>query len=167
LFQVFHENTESHDVGELFEADILTLHLTPDRIGPLLPTGDFCVQPPVAKLGQKRLTNPVHNIAAGLCQEIQPGDDRGARIGIEFLKGDVLQFLLPIANTDPLCQRDVDIHRLAGDTATLLGRLDEMKRPHIVKPVRKLDDEDADILRHRKHKLLKILRLFGTVGLQF
>jgi hypothetical protein len=38
LIKIVHHDPEGHDIGELFEGDVLALHLPPDRIGPLDPT---------------------------------------------------------------------------------------------------------------------------------
>src|SRR3546814_7663959 len=41
----------------------------------------------------------------------------------------------------PLGERGIDIHRLLGDPAPLVGILDEMQRAHIVQPVGELDQQ--------------------------
>ena len=65
-----------------------------------------------------------------------------------------------------LGERRIDIHRLAGDAATLLDILDEMERAHVVQAIGELDQEDANVLRHRQHQLAEILGLLGLIGLQ-
>ena len=55
-------------------------------------------------------------------------------------------------------KRRINFHGLAGFLDLLLGRL-VLHRPHIVKAVRQLDYDDADILRHGDEHLPKILCL--------
>ena len=52
LRNVGHDDAKCHDVGQLLEADVLLLHLAPDRIGRLLAAGHFGVD---AGLLQRRL----------------------------------------------------------------------------------------------------------------
>ena len=43
----------------------------------------------------------------------------------------------------------------------------KMQRAHIVQPVGELDQQHANIFRHRQDQLAEIFRLLGLVGLQF
>ena len=85
---------------------------------------------------------------------------------MELGEGQVLELVLHPLHADALGQRRIDLHRLARDAPALVGVLDEVQRPHVVQPVGELDQQDADVLRHRQHQLAEILRLLGLVGLQ-
>ena len=160
------DNPEGHDVGELFEADVLTLHLAPDRMRALLTAGHLCLEAEIGQLFRQAATDPLDGVAALSLQEVQPRDDGGAGVRVQLLEDDVLQFLLPVADADPFRQGNVNVHRLARDAAALFVGLDEMQRTHVVQPVGQLHDQNADVLRHREDELAKILRLLGPVGLQ-
>ena len=59
----------------------------------------------------------------------------------------IVQLCLDLGYTQTLCDGCVDIHRLPG-LLLLLRRSHELQRPHIVQPVRQLDDDHPDILCH-------------------
>ncbi len=57
----------------------------------------------------------------------------------------------------------VDIQRFLGDLdAALLGQV--VQRPHVVKPIRELDEDDADVIHHRQQHLPEILGLPFLAG---
>ena len=55
-------------------------------------------------------------------------------------------------------ERRVDLERLAR-LLHLLLLAEVLDRPHVVEAVRELDEDDADVLRHREHHLPVVLRL--------
>ena len=60
----------------------------------------------------------------------------------------------------------IDLHGLQRDLPLLFGAF-EGKGPHIVEPIRQLDDDDPDVLAHGKEHLpdvLRLLLLFGGQG---
>jgi hypothetical protein len=65
----------------------------------------------------------------------------------------------------PMRSAGVDFHRLAGDPLALVRVADEMQRPHVMEPVRQLDEQYANVAAHGQHQLAKILRLFSAVRL--
>ena len=64
---------------------------------------------------------------------------------------------------EPLGQRRVDLHRLAGDAELLLGR-QAVQRAHVVEPVGELDQDDPDVLGHRQQHLADVLGLLLLVA---
>ncbi len=75
-----------------------------------------------------------------------------------MLETQVFQLVLHPPDSDPVRQRRVNLQGLLGDFLPL-GLAQMLERPHIVKTIRQLDDDDADIVRHRQHHFSKILRL--------
>jgi hypothetical protein len=55
-------------------------------------------------------------------------------------------------------QGRVDVERLPGDLAPLRLRK-RVQRPHVVQPVRELDEDDPDVVRHRQQHLPDVLGL--------
>ena len=82
---------------------------------------------------------------------------------VEIADGEILQLLLDGANAEPMRDGSVNFERFQRRIAPLLLRL-EIQCPHIVQPVRQLDDDHTDILRHRQQHLADILRLLFLLG---
>ena len=104
------------------------------------------------------------DVAAALAQEFEPRDDRIARIRVDLREGEVLELVLHRAHADALGERRVDVHRLARDAQALVGAGDVMERAHVVQAVGELDQQHADVLRHRDDELAEILRLAALVA---
>ena len=88
-------------------------------------------------------------------------------IRVDSLEAEVFELELDRIHAEPVRDRRVDVERLARDAPLLLDgqRLD---RPHVVGPIRELDEDDAQILRHREQHLAEALglRLGGAVEAQ-
>ena len=82
----------------------------------------------------------------------QAGRDLHVGLGVEETERQVLQLPLHLPDTNPVCQRGKEVHCFLGDPLLfILGQITQS--PHIVKPVRKLDQYDPDIVRHGKNHL--------------
>ncbi len=83
--------------------------------------------------------------------------------GIEVLQRAILKLLLDGFDTEPMCDRRVNLHVFNRLIASLLlGHT--IHSPHIVQTVRELDDNDADIIRHSDKHFADILRLLLLAG---
>ena len=154
-------DTKSHDVAELFELDILALHLAPDRIGRFFPAAYVRLQAGVLKRPGKRIDDPRHQRLAGCPKELEPLHDRRPRIRVDMREGQILQLVLQFAHADTLGKRAVNFERFAGDALALFPVPDVIERAHVVQPVGQLDQQDPQILRHGEQQLAEILRLPG------
>ncbi len=77
---------------------------------------------------------------------------------MESREGEVLELPLDRVDTEAVRERRVDLKRLARFLELLL--LPEvLDRPHVVQTIRKLDHDDAAILRHRDDHLSVVLSL--------
>ena len=81
------------------------------------------------------------------------------RFLVQFGKSDFLQFTLNFLHADTFGKRRINIQRLAGNAGALF-RSAEMQRAHVVQTIRQLNQQHADIFRHRQQQLAKIFRLF-------
>ena len=160
-------DAERHDVRELLEADILLLHLAPDRVGCLFAAGDLGLDARLFHRVVESDDDPFDQVGALLLQEGQARADAFARLGLQLGEGQILELVLDLVHAHALGERGINLHRLARDA--LAGRLvfQIVQRPHVVEPVRELHQQDADIVGHRQDQLAEILRLLGLVGLQF
>ena len=68
-------------------------------------------------------------------------------VRLPVFKGEIVEFRLDLRYTEPPGDGRVNVHRLSR-LLLLLGRRHKLQRAHIVEPVRKLDDNNADILGH-------------------
>ena len=68
-------------------------------------------------------------------------------IRLPVFKREVIELRLDLRYTEPPGDGRVNVHRLPC-LLLLLGRRHKLQRAHIVEPVRKLDDNDTDILGH-------------------
>mmetsp|Transcript_7523 Transcript_7523/g.17190 ORF Transcript_7523/g.17190 Transcript_7523/m.17190 type:complete len:361 (-) Transcript_7523:92-1174(-) len=77
---------------------------------------------------------------------------------VQVLESGVLELAFELPDTEPVCERREDVERLPRD-GLLLVRRHVLQRPHVVQPVRELDDDDPEVLAHRDEHLPQVLRL--------
>jgi hypothetical protein len=167
VFDAVDLDAERHDVGQLFEADVLFLHLQPDRIRRFFAPGDLGLQAAVGQGLAQRLGDARHDIAILFAQERQAGLNGVAGLGVQFLERQVFEFVLDGVHADAFGQRRINLHRLERHAAALFRLRHMMQGAHVVQPVRQLHQKHADVFRHRQHQLAEVLGLLGLVGLEF
>ena len=90
--------------------------------------------------------------------------DLGVPLRVEHREREVFELPLHVADAEPVRERCVDVDGLLRDALLLLLR-ERRDRAHVVEAVGELDDEDADVLRHRdehlahRRGLLRFLRV--------
>jgi hypothetical protein len=77
---------------------------------------------------------------------------------VQRREGEVFQLPLDLVDAEPVGERRVDLERLLG-LLHLLLLAEVLDRPHVVQPVGELDQDDADVLRHRDDHLAVVLGL--------
>jgi hypothetical protein len=82
----------------------------------------------------------------------------GVRARLEVAEAQVLQLALEAGDAQAVRQRRVDLHGLAGDAVLSVGA-HVLERAHVVEAVAELDQEHADVARHRHQHLAEVLRL--------
>ena len=123
---------------------------------------DLCAAEQQAEPG----ADPRDLVAAALVQLLQPLGDGGVGLGLQLAEGERLHLLHELVHADPLGERGIDVHRLAGDALALVGILDVVERAHVVQPVGQLDEQHADIVRHGEQELAEILGGALALGLR-
>ena len=83
-----------------------------------------------------------------------------------MLERKLLQFEIKRVQSEAVGDRSVNVERLARDPFAM-GRRHCIQRAHVVQAVGELDQDDADVLRHRQQHLAKIvgLRVFARLEL--
>ena len=146
------------NVINLFEGDVLVLHLVPDGVRALhtrlylvrdvhlvecLPNGfgELLEKLIALFLGHRELTADVLKL-----------------FRMFELKAEVLEFGLYFVQSEPIGQRCVDVKRLSSNLILLVGRL-RIKCPHVVQAVTNLDQDDSDVITHGEQQFLEVLGL--------
>jgi hypothetical protein len=79
-------------------------------------------------------------------------------LGVQGRERQVLELPLEVLHAQPVRERGVDRERLLGD-ALLAAAGHVVDRPHVVQPVRELDDQHPEVGRHRHQHLAQRLGL--------
>ena len=79
-------------------------------------------------------------------------------IRLKELKGQIIQFNLNLGNAQPVGDGGINFHGLPG-LFLLLLRLPVLTCPHVVKTVRQLDNNNADVLCHGQKHLAQVVCL--------
>ena len=157
------EDADGVDVVDLAELRALALHLLADAVDVLraaLEVGlDAGLLEPRLELGDR----PVDVRFAADPARVEQLGELAEALGLERLEGEVLELPLHLPDPEPLGERRVDLHRLAGD-ALLLLRRQAVQRAHVVEPVGELDEDDPDVLGHRQQHLADVLGLLLLVA---
>ena len=119
--------------------------------------------PAASSCGPELGDRPLDVRLAALAPRVEELGQLAEALGLEGLEREVLELPLDLPDAEPLGQRRVDLHRLAGD-ALLLLRRQRVQRAHVVEPVGELDEDDADVLRHRQQHLADVLGLLLLVA---
>ncbi len=84
--------------------------------------------------------------------------DLGVLARVQRLEREVLELPLHLVDAEPVRERRVDLERLLR-LLDLLLLAEVLDRAHVVQPVGELDQDDADVLRHRDDHLPVVLGL--------
>jgi hypothetical protein len=78
--------------------------------------------------------------------------------GIDVLETQVFQFAANLAHAQPVRDGSIDVEGLSRDFLLAI-RVEMLERAHVVQPVRKFDQDDANVVDHGQHHLAEVLRL--------
>ena len=91
--------------------------------------------------------------------------DLGVPLRVQHREREVLELPLHVGDAEPVRERRVDVERLLRDPQ-LLGLRQRRDRAHVVEAVGELDEQDADVLRHRDEHLAQRRRLLRLLGVE-
>ena len=152
------DDAESVDVVDLVERHFLAPHFAVDPVNVLRPPVDLGSNAGLFEhLGQRglRLFHPVDPLGPLLVHRL-----RQVSVGdrLQVAKTEVLKLPLDLPDPQPVRQRRKDLQRLARNPPPLVLGV-ALQRPHIVDPVRQLDQHHPDVFHHRQEHLAQALGL--------
>ena len=157
------EDADGVDVVDLAELRALALHLLPDAVDVLRAALEVGLDAGRLEPRRQLRDGPIDVGLAALAPGVEELGQLAEALGLERLEGEVLELPLHLPDAEPLGERGVDLHRLAGDALLLLGR-QAVQRAHVVEPVGELDQDDPDVLGHRQEHLADVLGLLLLVA---
>ena len=122
ILDVFNDNAEAENVGELLESDRFALHLAPHRIGLFLASLHLGVDAPCGEFGGQLLLDRGDDFAVLLAQIVEPRGDHRIGIGHEMAKGQILEFVAHPLHAHAAGERRIDIEGFLGDPGALVRR---------------------------------------------
>ena len=145
-------------VVDLLERALGALHLLVDRPQVLGATHHLAGDAVLAHLLRDQLLDRV-DVLQPLGSALRDvGGELLVLARVHVLEREVLELDLDPLDPEPVREGRVDLHRLGRD-ALLLLRREVAERAHVVEAIAQLDQDDADIARHREQHLAEVLRL--------
>ena len=157
------EDADGREVVDLGELLGLAGHLLPDGVHVLRPAGDVGLDANLLQLAGQDLAEVGNERLAVGAVARDAADDVFVRVWLEVAERQVLELPLDLADAEPVRERRVDVEGLARDLAPLRLR-QRLEGAHVVQPVGELDEDHAEVLRHRDHHLADVLGLLLLVG---
>ena len=156
--EVVDEDADRVDVVDLAELRALALHLLPDAVDVLRPAVQVGLDAGGLEARLELGDRPVDERLAPLAPGVEELGELAEPRRLEDLEREVLELPLDLPDAQALGERRVDLEGLARDPELLLRR-QAGERPHVVEAVGELDQDDADVLRHRQEHLPDVLGL--------
>ena len=157
-FRHFENDADGQYVIDLFEGDVLRLHLCPDAVGLF----EACLY----LIFDARFVEALADWSRELVEDggqvlpsvLELPFDCLVFLRVFVLEAEVLELFLYLVQAEPVCQRSVDVERLARYLILLSGEL-AAQGAHVVQSVRYLYQYDSYVLAHREEQLLERLSL--------
>ena len=151
-------DAQRQQVVDLLERPVAALHLRVDAVEMLCPAVHRGVDAGVLQGLDDGLADLVDQLFPFRTLLVQLAREIPVDVGRQVFQAEVFQFGLDLGHAEPVGEGRVDLPRFEGDPLLLL-RFQKGQRPHVVEPVRELDEDDAHILRHGNEHLAEILGL--------
>mmetsp|Transcript_10472 Transcript_10472/g.36132 ORF Transcript_10472/g.36132 Transcript_10472/m.36132 type:complete len:753 (+) Transcript_10472:1841-4099(+) len=154
----------SAQVVDLLERDLLLLHLLVDSVNVLGPAVQILVLQAALLHGLLELVQvllqvvplPRHEVVLEAVLQLQELSM------VQVPEAQVLQLGLDGPHPEPVRQRHEDVHGLLRDPLLLLGR-ERVQGPHVVQPIRELDQHHPHV-RHAEEHVLEPVRVVLARG---
>ena len=158
IFDFRHQNAHRADIVNLRKVEILATHLPPDAVDMLGAAVDIALN-----TGQQQLiAHALHHIFdVALARQsflIQQLGDFLVGVRLQVAERQVFQLPLQVANTEPVCQRRVDIkHFFSNFTPLVFGRV--FHRPYSRRSLCQFDQRYPYVVNHGDQHLTHVLDL--------
>lgn len=146
------EDTDADQVVDVVELATAHDHLLIDRVQLLGPPHDASADPQLTEVRVDGLDDVADVLLALGCPLKHETLDLGVQLRVEYREAQVLEFGLDRLNTEPVRQGRVDLEGLRRLLPRLLGR-HEAPGARVVESIGELDEQDADVARHRDDHL--------------
>src|SRR5688572_3494145 len=158
-------DTEPVHVDDLAERDLLAPHLLVDAVRILLTSLDARADcGPVERRSQRIRDSADHLFLVALGTAHRVLDDTVAA-RIHRAEAEILELGLDRMHAEPVCDRRVDVERLARNGASLRER-HGAQRAHVVRAIGELDHDHANVAHHREQHLAEALGLRFLAALE-
>jgi len=151
-------HTEAVHVHQLGEGLVLVAHLRIDAPGGFDPPDHVGRDMVLVQALRQRQLDLAHGLATIAQRRPDALADDAVAIGMKPLETQLLQLGLELVHAQSLRDRRVDLQRLAGNPATR-RRVFGTQRAHVVQSVGQLDQDHAQVARHRQKHLAEALRI--------
>ena len=152
------DDTYGKDVVNLFERDILCLHLTPDGIRCLDTLNNLVIKSHTVELFTDRSRKRIENSITFCLSISQFVYNCLVFFLVLVTETEVLQFALYLVESESVCQRSIDIECLTCNLIPFVGSL-STEGTHVMEAVGYLDKYDTDVITHREQEFLEVLSL--------
>jgi hypothetical protein len=157
------QHAQPREVEDLVELLAAAAHLHVDRVEVLGAALDVGLDAGLLELGAdeaRRLFGVVLTVGAALRDPLL---DLLVLAGVQGGEGEVLELPLEVVDAESVRERRVDLEGLLG-LLDLLLLAEVAERVHVVQAVAELDQDDADVGRHRDDHLAVVLGLLLLLG---
>ena len=155
---IVHDDAERAEIEDLVQTALLRIHLAVNAVGMLDAAlhrcADAVLREPVGDL----LFDIGHELVEHVRLAVEVGDDLTVAVRVEIFEREVLELPLHLLQAEPVGDGRIDLHRFER-LFELLLRDHVFHRAHIVQPVGDLDEDDADVLRHRHEHFAEVFHL--------
>src|SRR5690606_30434338 len=158
-------DADREEVVDLVEPLLLALHLPVDGGDALRAAVDREREPGLLQFLPDRLDEGPDELLALLPGLVEPARDLAVGLGLDVFEAEVLELGLHLVEPEAVRERHEEVLRLARDLE-LLALRERVERAHVVEAVGELDQDDADVRRHREHELADVLGLREVARLE-
>ena len=159
------DDAHTHEIIDLAELVAALPHLLVDRVVLLRTPRNAAADAGHAEVFGELLDNLLHELVALRRARFHEVLQLDVHLRLEDGERKVLELGLHGLDAQSVCERRIDLEGLASLALRALAR-DEAPCARIVQPIGQLDDQHADVLRHRDDHLAHRLGLGGLTVLQ-
>ena len=155
-----HDDAKRPHVEELVEAQVLSLHLLPDRIDVLRTPGDISLNAVSLEERPHLFDRVLHEFETFLSGFVEFVRDLAVFLGTREAQRQVLELPLDLPDAETIGKRRINRERFRTELLRAL-RSGRRKPPKRLEAARELEEHHAQVLTHCEEHATKSLRLHG------